>query len=98
MSQQKESLKRLIDKLMSAGWIKRSAIYDAKLSGKSAHGIGIEWTKQGQERIYQLLSLISEIENTSTPFSEKEWKYLKVIAKNCPIQGGSDGETTDNSD
>jgi hypothetical protein len=87
MSEQKELLKQVLDKLAYAGWIERSALYDAKLGENPAHGVGIAWTKLGQERMGYLLSLISEIENASTPMSDDEWKYLKAIARYTADQG-----------
>jgi hypothetical protein len=91
MSEQKELLIQVLDKLMSAGWIQAHKVNDAKLGENPAHGVGIAWTKLGQERVSNLLSLISEIENASTPMSDDEWKYLKAIARYSADQG-DDGD------
>ena len=87
MSEEKESTKRVLDKLACAGWIQRSVICDAELVGQSRIGVSITWTKKGQERMGYLLSLISEIENASTPMSKDEWQRLKEIAQYTASQG-----------
>ena len=96
MSEQKEALRRVLDKLASAGWIKRSALYDVNLNEGTAHGVGIEYTKHGLDRVNCLLSLISEIENVATPMSEDEWQTLKAVAQYSAKASASQGDAGNN--